>query len=101
MADRLSFEQRKLVLKCYWRCENAVEVQRQFRREFQTDSPPRLTIIRIRDKFEADGTVQKRSARPRISTTPTKQEGVLETYHQSPRKSVLQASRELKQYVSY
>lgn len=99
MEARLSFEQRKFILKCYWKCENAVEVQRQFRREFRRDPPTRLTITRIRDKFEADGTVQnvheKRSGRPRTSTSPTKEERVLETYHRSPRKSVRQASREV------
>ena len=59
MAEtRLSFEQRKFILKCYWKYENAVGVQRRFRRQFQTDPPSRLTIRRIRDKFEADGTVQ-------------------------------------------
>ena len=73
MAARLDFEEMKIILKCYWKYENAVEVQRQFRREFNKEPPTRVTITRIRDKFEADGTVQdvhkKRSGRPRTSTT--------------------------------
>ncbi|CAI9738053.1 Hypothetical predicted protein [Octopus vulgaris] len=97
MADKLSFEQRKFTLKCYWKCENVVEVQREFRREFQANPPTRLTVTRIRDKFEADGTVQnvheKHSRRPRTTTIPSNQEGVLERNHQSPRKSVQQESR--------
>ena len=99
MAARLDFEERKFILKCYWKYENAVEVQRQFRREFNKEPPTRITITRIRDKFEADGTVQdvhkKRSGRPRTSTSPRKEERVLETFQRSPRKSLRQASREV------
>jgi hypothetical protein len=57
MAEaRLSFEQRKIIFKWYFKFENVCEVQRQWRREFATKPPTRLTIARIRDKFETDGT---------------------------------------------
>lgn len=97
MAEgRLSVEQRKFILKCYWKYENAVEVQRQFRREYQDDPPTRLTIRRIRDKFEADGTVlnvhRERSGRPRTSTNAAMEERVLDSYRLNSRKSVRQAS---------
>ena len=73
-GNQLSFEERKFVLKCYWRTENATEVQRRFTREFAKPPPTRRTIAHIRDKFEADGTIQninyKRSGRPRTSTSP-------------------------------
>lgn len=36
MAARLSFEQIKFILECYWKFVNAVEGQIHFRREFQT-----------------------------------------------------------------
>ena len=52
MEPRLSFQQRKAILKCYWRTENVVEVQRQWTHEYRTEPPTRLTIARIRDKFE-------------------------------------------------
>jgi hypothetical protein len=52
----LSFEQRKAVLKWYWKYENIKEVQRQWQNEFGTQPPTRRTIARIRDTFEADGT---------------------------------------------
>ena len=45
------------ILKWYWRTENVVEVQRQWRREYRSELPMRLTIARIRDKFETHGTV--------------------------------------------
>ena len=76
MAARIIIEQRKFILKFYWKCGNAVEAQRQFRSEFQANSPTRLTITRSRDKIEPSGTVQnvheKRSGRPRTSPTATK-----------------------------
>jgi hypothetical protein len=46
-AERLSFVQRKVILKWYWKVENVCEVQR------------RRPISRIRDKFEAHGIVLK------------------------------------------
>lgn len=58
MAARLSFEHNKFKLKSYLRFGNAIEVQRQPGREFQTDPPTRLIITRIIEKFEADGTIQ-------------------------------------------
>ena len=56
MAVKLSFDERKWLLK-YWKFEN-VEVQRRWRVEFGTPPPTRVTITRIRDKFEVNGTVQ-------------------------------------------
>ena len=71
---------------------------RRFRTEFQRDAPTRLTITCLRDKFEEEGTVKdvhkNHSGRPRSSTSPTKARGVIERFHQSPRKSVRQAARE-------
>jgi hypothetical protein len=36
MAERLSFGQRKAVLKCYWKYENSKEVRRQWQKESGT-----------------------------------------------------------------
>ena len=38
--------------------ENAIQVQQRWRVEFGTPPPTRVTIKRIRDKFEVGGTVQ-------------------------------------------
>jgi hypothetical protein len=38
--------------------ENGTEVQRRWRNEFGTPPPTQVTVTKIRDKFEADGTVQ-------------------------------------------
>jgi hypothetical protein len=83
MAEvRLSFEERKIVLKCYWKYKNLTEVQREFTREFQRNPPMRHTIACIRNKFKATGTVQdvhkQCSGRPR-SYTNTAREELLET----------------------
>ncbi|KAJ4436685.1 hypothetical protein ANN_16816 [Periplaneta americana] len=58
MVVQLSFDEREWILKCYWKVENVVEVQRCWRVEFGTQPPTRLTVTRIRDKFEINGTVQ-------------------------------------------
>jgi hypothetical protein len=41
-VERLSFDQREKILKWYWRFANACEVQKQWRRQFATESPTRL-----------------------------------------------------------
>ena len=58
MAVKLLFNEHKRLLKCSWKVEKVVEVQRRCRIEFGTPLPTRVTITRIRDKFQVDGTVQ-------------------------------------------
>ncbi|PSN46277.1 hypothetical protein C0J52_16635 [Blattella germanica] len=53
----LTFEQRKCILKLFIKFDNAIEVQRQWRQEFETESQTRLTIKHIIDKFEKHGTI--------------------------------------------
>jgi len=57
-SSQLPFGQRKWILKCYWKMESVVEVQRRWTNEFGTPPPTRVTITRSRDKFETYGTVQ-------------------------------------------
>ena len=100
MAEvRLTFEERKFIIKCYWKHENITEVQRQFERQFQKTPPTRRTIAHIRDKFEADGTVQdinkQCSGRPRTSTNPNGEDQLLETLSRSPKKSIRQLACEI------
>ena len=54
---QLTFEEKKFILKCYWKHENIMEVQRQFNRQFQKTPPTRRTIARIKEKFEVHGTL--------------------------------------------
>jgi hypothetical protein len=56
MAEQLSFEQRKIILKLFWEFKNVCEVPREWQREFAAELPTRLKISRIREKFDADGT---------------------------------------------
>jgi hypothetical protein len=76
-----SFEQRKIILKWYFKFENVCKVQCQWRREFATKPPTRLTIAHIFDKFETDGTVRgvhkQRSRRPHTATSPASSAMVL------------------------
>ena len=58
MAVKFSFDERKWLLKCHWKVENVVEVQRLWRAEFGTLPPTRVTITRIRVTFEVDGMVK-------------------------------------------
>jgi len=57
MAGNLSIEQRKWILKQYWKTENAERVLTAWVEAFNTPPPTRLTIYRIRDKFGATGSV--------------------------------------------
>ncbi|GBN46136.1 hypothetical protein AVEN_75074-1 [Araneus ventricosus] len=98
-GPRLTFEKIKFIFKRYSMYENVAEVQRQHLGEFQEDPPTRLTINRMKDKFETNGTAQdvhrQRSGRPRTLTSFTTQERVLESYSETSKKSVRQTSREL------
>jgi len=95
---RLSFEERKTILKWYLKFENVVEVQRQWRREYATEPPTRLTIARFRDKFETHDTVcdmhKGRTKRPSTATSPASSAKVLEQFTRSPQKSTKQCARE-------
>jgi hypothetical protein len=64
------------------------ELQRERRREFAREPPTRLTIARIRDKFEADVTVhdvnKQISGRTCTATSPASSAMVLEHFIPSP-----------------
>jgi hypothetical protein len=65
---------------------------------YGTDPPSRLTIARIRDKFELHGTVcdvhKGPSGRPRTATSDESSAAALERFHSSPQKSIRQCARE-------
>ena len=85
-AVHLSFVERKALLKRYWKYENIKEVQRQCQREFGTPPPTcrTRTIVHIREKFKANGTVKDvhkgRSGRTRTATSPASNAAVLLTW---------------------
>jgi len=93
----LTFEERKAILKWYIKFENVAEVQRKWKRGFQTQPPTRLTITRLCDKFDTHGTIcdvhRGRSGKPRAATSPTSSAMVLERFT-SPRKSATQCACE-------
>jgi len=52
-AERLTFEQRKLILKWHRKFDNVCEAKWQWMCVFSTETQTQVTIGRIRDKFEA------------------------------------------------
>ena len=86
-------------MKCYWKVENVVEVQRRWKVQFGTPPPTRVTITRIRDTFEVDGRVQDvlkgRCARKRSSTDNEGADAVMQVFARSSKKSLRQCSREI------
>ena len=99
MAVKLSFDEYKWLLKCYWKMENVVEVQRCWRVEFGTPPPTRVTITKIWDKFEVNGTVQDvlkgRCGRKRSSTDNKSADAVMQVFARSPKRSLRQSFREI------
>ena len=87
---KLSFDERKWLLKCYWKVENVVEVQRP---------PPTRATIRIRNKTKVDGTVQGvfkgRCGRKRSSINNEIVDAVMQVFARFPKKSLKQCSREI------
>ena len=79
--------------------ENVVEDQQHWRIEFDTPPPTRVTITRIRDKFQVGGMVKDvlngRCRRKRSSTDNESADAVMEVFARSPKKSLRYCSREI------
>jgi len=97
MAGNLTDDERKWILRLYWKSENAETVRKEWRDTFQTDPPSRQSIYRIRDKFEETGSVKNapKSGRPRTVTTTENENLVASAFQRSPQKSTRRASSEL------
>jgi len=97
MAGNLSIEQRELILKQYWKTENAERVSTAWVEAFNTSPPTGLTIDRIRDKFDATGSVTNapKSGRPRTSMREENEMRVVMTFVNSPENSTRCAAQEL------
>lgn len=85
-------------MKCCWKTENVQEIQRRWQIEFGIQPPTRLTISRVRDKFEMHGTVMninKQSiGRKKTSTSKENINVVLQTFTQCPKQSLRKCFRE-------
>lgn len=97
MPRKLTLDERKFVLKMYWKYENAQRVIAMWNDTFSTPAPTRLTIYKIRDKFEETGSVldAARSGRPVSVTTEDNQYLVAQALQMSPNKSTRRCSLEL------
>ena len=89
MAGNLTDKQLKWVLKQCWKIENSKRVRVQWIETFATPPRTRLTIYRLRDKFERTGSIHNasRSGRPITVTTQENEFEVAQTFTQSPQKS--------------
>jgi len=97
MTGNLSVEQRKWIVEQYWKSENAERVSTAWVEEFNTPPPTCLTIFRMRDKFDATGSVDNapKSGRPRTYMTEKYEMRVAMTFVNSPKKSTRRAGQEL------
>jgi hypothetical protein len=97
MAGNLSIEQRKWIVKHYWKTENAERVSTAWGEAFNTPPPSRLTFYHIRDKFDAMGSVAnaQKSGRPRKSMTEENEMRVPIIFVNCPKKSTRRAAQEL------
>ena len=102
MAGNLSTEQRKWILKQYWKTENAERVSTAWVEAFNTPPPTCLAIYRIRDKFDATGSVANalKSGCPRTSVTEENEMRVAMTFVNSPKKSTKSCIRRAAQELS-
>lgn len=97
MPRKLTLNERKFVLKSYWKYENAQIVINMWNATFETPPPTRLTIYQIRDKFEKTGSVSdtKRSGRPLTANNLENQNLVAQALQMSPTKSTRHCSLQL------
>ena len=91
-----TLEERKFILKRYWKTENAHYVIREWHQYFDTDPPTRLAIYQLRDKFNETGSIvdAPRSGRPSVCTEENLTT-VAEAYARSPKKSLRRGSAEI------
>ena len=85
MPRKLTLEERKFILKRYWKTENAQDVIRDWNHYFNTDPPTHLAIYKLPDKFDDTGSVADapRSGRPSVCTEQNLAT-VAEAYGRSP-----------------
>ena len=97
MANNLNADERKWVLKEYWKSQNAETVRTKWVETFGTQAPKRQTIYRIRDKFDATGTILNapKTGRPKTVCTEYNKQIVAEAFAHSPKKSTRRVSTEL------
>ena len=73
-ATRYSLQERIKIVEAYFATKSLIQTQRQFRRDFPgRNAPPRVTILRLLNKFREAGSVQDmnkgHSGRPRSART--------------------------------
>lgn len=96
MIENLTEEQRKWFLKLFRKTDNTEQMRRDLEEAFDTPPLSRLTVYRIRDKFDATDSVANASkfGRPRTSVNENEMAVAL-TFVESPRTSIRHTSQQL------
>ena len=97
MARHLTLEERKFIVKRYWKNENVADVIRNWQETYQSPPPTRLTVYQIRDKFNDTGSVldAPKSGRPKTACSEENKNLVAASVVKSPCKSTRRRSTEL------
>lgn len=92
----LTFEERKFILKCYWKHENAQRVIDSWAKAFDTDPPSRQAIYHLRDKFEECGQISDLPRKHQATVnTENNQNLVAQSVVENPKLSTRRRSNEL------
>ena len=92
LSKMASQQEKAFCVLCFEVSRSVITVQREFRARFRKDAPHRNNITRRYRQFVEIGCLcqGKSPGRPRVS------DDMCEAFQQSPRKSVVRVSRELK-----
>ena len=90
MSARRSLEEKIQIIILYTKFENYGEVQRQWKKHFNSDPPAKTTIKDLYNRFQQTGSVADlpRAGRPSSSTTSERLEEARALIQENPKTSV-------------
>ena len=97
MSFTRTIEERIRMVRLYSKFENAHEVRRQWKDEFDTNAPTAATILSVNQKFDEKGTVEdlKEGGHPITTLTEEKLEEIQAMVSKSPQLSIRQGAVEV------
>jgi len=96
--SRYTIQQRVWIIKQKYLVTHPISIQRQWKKEFNSDAPTRRTINLLFDKWERTGSVldAPRSGRPVLVTSEDNHERVRQHYENHPQTSSRRGSSQLE-----